>query len=425
MNAPLGLQNLMAYCLQIVLLAGGGLVVSRMLRLRSPAVMYRYAQALLAVCLLLPLVQPWRHGVANGDGTTASHILFYPGDAIASLAPHPAARWIILLLAAGTVFRLISLALGLIKLRRYRAGASRLKSLPPGVHAMAARLKVAPDFRLSGEIQGPVTFGLRRAVVLLPPRFAEMDADRQQAVASHELLHIIRQDWAMNLAEELVLAALWFHPVIWWLVGRIRLNREQVVDQQVVQLTGDRMPYLYALIEIAAGLGAIRGLVAPAFLKECQLAERIRTLTQEDIMTKPRITITLVSVAALTLLAGFVAVCAFPLRAATSPVTNQDQASPVTYNARDPGVTLPVPIFKPDPAYTKQARDAKIKGNVELMVVVGADGTVTSAKVQKSLDPGLDQNTVNTIKTWKFKPATKGGKPVPVKVTVEVSYKLL
>jgi len=118
-------------------------------------------------------------------------------------------------------------------------------------------------------------------VILLPPRFTEMDADRQQAIASHEMLHVARRDWAFNLAEEnysgRVLVSI---PLSWWMVSRIRLSREQWVDQQVVELTGARKPYLYALVEIAAGPDAVRGLIAPAFLNECQLAERIRTLTR-------------------------------------------------------------------------------------------------------------------------------------------------
>jgi TonB family protein len=424
MNAPRDLQNLVFYCLQITFVGSAGLTLPRILRLQAPRVLYFYWQSVLVACLLLPFLQSRRPGMLGTGATVATRILSHSNDVATGLARHPAAPLILLLVVGGVVVRLMSLGLGLVKLRRYRAGAGRFESLPPAIQELAACLGVLPEFRLSKEVQSPVTFGICHAVVLLPPRFAQMDAGRQQAIASHELLHIARHDWAVNLAEEFVLAALWFHPVIWWLVERIRLGREQIVDQQVVRMTGDRMSYLHALVEIAAGPRAIHGLVAPALLKECQLAERIRTLTREDFMTKPRIVLTLASVVLFTLLAGVGVVRAFPLRAGSSPSNNpkDDQTAPVKVG--DQGVTPPIVTYKPDPIYTKEARAAKIKGDVALRVVIAADGSVKEAKVQKSLDPGLDQNAVNAIMTWKFKPATKAGKPVPCKVTVEVSFRL-
>jgi TonB family protein len=88
------------------------------------------------------------------------------------------------------------------------------------------------------------------------------------------------------------------------------------------------------------------------------------------------------------------------------------------------GVSEPVPIYKPDPPYTKEARAAKVEGTVVLWIVVGVDGTVTDAKVVKATDQGLTENAVDTVKTWKFKPAMKDGKAVPCKVMVEVSFRI-
>ena len=77
MIAPLWFQNLFAYCLQVALLAVAGLLMPRLLRLRTPRVLYAYWQALLAACLLLPLVQPWQHfrGGAGWDGRPAEFYL--------------------------------------------------------------------------------------------------------------------------------------------------------------------------------------------------------------------------------------------------------------------------------------------------------------------------------------------------------------
>jgi TonB family protein len=88
------------------------------------------------------------------------------------------------------------------------------------------------------------------------------------------------------------------------------------------------------------------------------------------------------------------------------------------------GVSEPVPIFKPDPAYSEEARKAKYQGTVVLYIIIDATGNVTDCRVVKPLGMGLDEKAVETVRTWKFKPGMKNGSPVPVKVMVEVSFRL-
>jgi TonB family protein len=83
-----------------------------------------------------------------------------------------------------------------------------------------------------------------------------------------------------------------------------------------------------------------------------------------------------------------------------------------------------VPIYKPEPAYSEEARKAKYQGTVVLMIVIDASGAVTDCRVIKPLGLGLDEKAVETVKTWKFKPAMKNSSPVPVRVSVEVSFRL-
>jgi len=88
------------------------------------------------------------------------------------------------------------------------------------------------------------------------------------------------------------------------------------------------------------------------------------------------------------------------------------------------GVSEPVPIYKPDPAYSEEARKAKYQGTVVLWIIVDAAGAVTDCRVVKPLGLGLDEKAVETVRTWKFKPAMRNGTPVPVRVMVEVSFRL-
>ena len=88
------------------------------------------------------------------------------------------------------------------------------------------------------------------------------------------------------------------------------------------------------------------------------------------------------------------------------------------------GVSEPVAIYRPDPPYSEEARKAKYQGTVVLWIVVDASGAVTQCQVVKPLGLGLDEKAVETVKTWKFKPAMKNGTPVAVRVMVEVSFRL-
>jgi protein TonB len=90
------------------------------------------------------------------------------------------------------------------------------------------------------------------------------------------------------------------------------------------------------------------------------------------------------------------------------------------------GVTMPVIVREVKPEYTSEARKARIQGTVTLDVVVVEDGTVGEVKVTRSLDEeyGLDEQAVKAVKQWRFKPGTRDGKPVPVRVSVEMTFTL-
>ena len=90
------------------------------------------------------------------------------------------------------------------------------------------------------------------------------------------------------------------------------------------------------------------------------------------------------------------------------------------------GVTLPTPIRQVKPQYTSAAMDAGIEGKVRLDVVVLADGKVGDVTITESLDKeyGLDTPAVDATKQWLFKPGTKDGKAVAVRVEMEMTFTL-
>ena len=88
------------------------------------------------------------------------------------------------------------------------------------------------------------------------------------------------------------------------------------------------------------------------------------------------------------------------------------------------GVTAPKPVYTPDPEYSEKARKKKINGTVVVAMIVTQEGRVRDVKIAKSLDAGLDKQALAAVRTWKFKPAYRNRVPVPVRVMIEVVFRL-
>ena len=240
MSPQLVWDNLVAYSMQIGLLVGLAAFVPAALRLKLPATRLAYWHILMAACLLLPAVRPWKQAVLT--------LTTFVPRAIAPLTPpRPVTGFLLspteialLLLVAGMLIRLGWLATGFWRLARLRRHSRPLRPV--------SSWSVEADIRVSDAISSPVTFGFLCPAVLLPANFPELDEPVQDAILCHEILHVRRRDWLFTLAEELVRSVFWFHPAIWWLLGEIGLAREQVVDRQVVELTRSREEYVDCLL---------------------------------------------------------------------------------------------------------------------------------------------------------------------------------
>jgi protein TonB len=101
------------------------------------------------------------------------------------------------------------------------------------------------------------------------------------------------------------------------------------------------------------------------------------------------------------------------------------QEAPRVFTRND-DIRLPQVIREIKPSYTEEAKQRGIEGTVVLDAVVLADGTVGEVRVKQSLDStyGLDEQAVKALKQWLFKPGTKDGTPVAVRVDVEMTFTL-
>ena len=90
------------------------------------------------------------------------------------------------------------------------------------------------------------------------------------------------------------------------------------------------------------------------------------------------------------------------------------------------GVTLPRVISEAKPQYTPEAMRARIQGTVIMAAIVRTDGTPSDIEISRSLDTeyGLDEQAVAALGLWRFEPGRKDGKPVAVRVTVEMTFTL-
>ena len=83
-----------------------------------------------------------------------------------------------------------------------------------------------------------------------------------------------------------------------------------------------------------------------------------------------------------------------------------------------------IPESKVEPKYSDEARDAKHQGSVLLDILVNSEGLVDDVKIVRPLGYGLDEKAVDAVIQWRFRPATKNGKPVAAKAKVEINFRL-
>ena len=87
------------------------------------------------------------------------------------------------------------------------------------------------------------------------------------------------------------------------------------------------------------------------------------------------------------------------------------------------GVSAPKAIYHPDPQYPIAARDSNLPATVILWVIVGPDGLPHEIRVAQAAGHGFDENAIEAVQKWRFKPAKKDGQPVAVQINVQIHFK--
>ncbi len=250
-----------------------------MMRREKPQARYAVACLALLSCLLLPTWQvarfcvaepaavsaydsPTATGTADRDPAPAALPAAAPFLAVLPSPPDPLLRFIVGLWALGAGLFAARLACGLVGVERLRASATGVDSTGADTERWQATVdRLAQRFglrrpvalRLIAEGETPLSAGWLKPVVLLPVALAlRMPYPLLEALLAHELAHVRRHDYLVNLLQAAVEVVLFYHPVVWWLSRRIRDEREQVADALAAGVLGEGRRLALALFELDA-----------------------------------------------------------------------------------------------------------------------------------------------------------------------------
>ena len=306
--------TLIHFVWQGALLALSTAAALRLIRLRSPEARYAIACAGLTAMLATPLVTAaflWTSesvarpadGVNGPDALRSEDSATTPRLATGAM-PSPAnsaagtrirletwLSYVVWAWLAGVTLLMARFVGGCWRVHRLRL-ASRAESLSPWQSAserLAARLRLDAAFRVveSALVDAPSTIGWIRPVILLPvAALANLAPVQIEAILAHELAHIRRRDYVVNLLQTVAEALLFYHPGIWWVSARVREEREHCCDDVAVEMCGEPAAYASALTELAAWRTGDTALAVGA--TDGSLLARVRRLLRVQQDDEPR-----------------------------------------------------------------------------------------------------------------------------------------
>ncbi len=404
------------------------------LRRRPAAWRYGASCAALAVLAALPPVTVWvlMRG-ARSAGAVRIPAAFY--FAAAGPAARPAVSW--LARAEGWALPVWSLGVLLLSIRLVwgagqiyglrRRGEPATGAVLEMVERLAARMGVRRPVAvwISRLADGPSVVGWMRPLILLPSAtLLGLTPQQLEAVLAHELAHIGRFDYAVNLAQMLVETLLFYHPAVWWVSARMRHERELCCDDRAVESCGNALCYARALTR----LERLR-LVAPGMAMASTggpLLYRIQRLmgvagAEYRPSRWPAIVTVCVGLGCLALNVHW-AKAQEQAQPAQTTVTVTTQGESKTVNVplhffareasyRDRGVQIDTggaTVLKREPVeYPGPAIERNIQGVVTVEAIQDANGEVTDAHVLAGPQE-LRKAALQSVLEWRFQPAAAG-----------------
>ncbi len=193
-----------------------------------------------------PLLSTLTGSTTNDDVTLGRGAL----DRVDALLP-----WIVFVWLAGVAALLLRMAGGLWQVRQLQAAAfaAEPSRWQDTAERIARRLGMRAAVRVAEttQVDAPVALGWLRPVILLPiAALANLTPIQVEAILAHELIHVRRHDYVINILQTITETILFYHPAVWWVSRRIRAEREHCCDDVAVQVCGDPVEYAAALAEL-------------------------------------------------------------------------------------------------------------------------------------------------------------------------------
>jgi TonB family protein len=347
--------------------------------------------------VLLPLVSRFP---LSGTPTLFTLTLL-PAPALLDSQPDILA-WMAAAWACGGVVVTLRFVAGLA----YLAWRTRRSSLPvPGLAPMGIKVRFA-------EVATPPVWGFVQPTILLPFCFRDWSPEQKKAAIDHEVAHVVRHDCWTGLLVVAAQAMYWFHPLVWLISAKLEEQREFAADDHVLAAGTDALEYARFLVGTARTIPSRKVFGCAMFGQGRSLRSRV-----EHVLDFPRrapgLSSRVFAVCWISILLG----SAFVLPAATG-------LSEQVYRIGG-DVSAPTLVHKVEPKYTRKSRREKTQGIVVLDLVVSSNGRPEGVRIDKGLTRDLDRQAVRAVSSWRFKPAIKDGRPVPVQAKVEVHFRLL
>ena len=194
--------------------------------------------------------------------------------------------WVALVWAAGALLALARMGRGAVCVRTVAATSTRAPEAHVGMlrAAMEAMRVNRPVALLTASaaarVAVPITSGVLRPVIVVPPDASAWPADKVQAALLHELAHVRRGDWLLQTLAHLVCAIHWFNPLVWLAARRMRAESEAACDDLVLAAGVSAPEYARHLLDVALGArdGRRIGLGAVAMAQTARIEGRLRAV---------------------------------------------------------------------------------------------------------------------------------------------------
>jgi TonB family protein len=560
---------LVSAALKSTVVLGAAWLAAWALRGRSAALRHLVWTAAAAAVLALPFLSAslpaWRVPASGALLPFDAAVIFRVTSSAAAEAPSPSVLprratngpryydwriWLMLLWTAGAAAAFARMLAAFIVMWRIERGA---RPFPDDglAHALAQGLGIHHRVRVleSGPGGMPMTFGLLRPAVFMPPEAAAWSEERRRIVLLHELAHVRRGDAATHLLARTALSLNWWNPLAWFAWREFLKERERATDDLVLNAGARASDYAGHLLEVARTMQSAPAAAwaAVPMARRSQLEGRLLAILDSGVKRHApgRMAALAAMLLAIAAVAPFAAMRAqTPARqttlAAARPeaetaaallhlgiaIYGKDPAQALDYferaqnvapagpvagpamtwqamvrqqregeapaaeslyraalavegvNSPDAaltmeflahflreqgrvseaeamessageirkthvaqespkrqttaqaskignGVAAPALLYKIEPSYSVEARAAKAQGTVVLLVVIGTDGKASDVELRKGVGYGLDEQALDAITQWTFKPGMRDGMTVPVQATIEVNFRLL